>query len=1488
MATATNQEAPNTLLSESTLKILDMYGEGPILGFARKNPDLPMDPLMSVYFDDVPIRNVDGSYNFNVSGDGFGFDYMLGTATQSGISGFEKVETVIPLSSNTLISNPVQGQGPYKTVVTSFNTDTYPDADSIKVTVRIPALYMQDENANTNGYEIAYAVDIALNNGAYVAQNPVDGTEPDAEILIQGKCTVPYLKTLTYKLPKTTPPTSRMAWRVRVRRTSQDIQRMTVQNAAFVDSISVVSTNGYAYPNTAMGAIRIAAGQFSSIPSRSVELYGALVSVPNGYTPTQYQYGYDTYVITGGVTTADKNIGIIPQDPAVLDNIEYGMKISAIGLPAGSYITDVGRNPLSVTVSVSEDPTITTPSTPLTITSLALEPQITAATYPAIWTGDFVSNVWTDNPAWIFYDLITDPVHGLGDYIQSSSVDKWTLYQIAQYCDEMVDDGAGGLEPRFTCNVAIQQPEQAYSVLLNLASTFRGMMYYANGTIQLSQTTDDKVPVYEFTNANVVDGRFTYADTAKDTRSTVALVKWRDPNNGFRESVQYIEDVEGIQRYGYVQKEVSAFACASPGQAYRLGIWSLQTERLLTETITFQTSLEGLYLRPGDNFAVYDNFRNNRSQGGRIVGFSTGRSFVDLDRPVTLSPGITYTLTAITPKAVFDDPSSITGSDQIDLIRQSQIETYRVIDSAGTYTRLGMAGQFDSGIYPGSPWVLSASGYTGIFDSASFYTCLATSEIEPGKIEVLGLQANTGIQFLVSTGYTVVDDPPNAGDSSAISPPSNLQITFQTGALADNTFYSNLKLSWDDTPDRYRNFAQYEVSGKAYNEAAYEQYFTTAPGTTWNLYTGAQTGRYDFSVAAISVGGVRSPFITTNYTVPATNPFGHSPPLSGVFITEGFDDYLFAPDGAYTGFVGTTPTLGWNFQQNSQGYDLPQFDLIAGYQIRISGFDNTDYLSPSITIDGRDNSTYTFPEGFLYTGLGGFARRGFQFFVDTIDNYGSIATGGKLSLNNPPPKAPAASGFVGFNGGFQYSITPQATDVDVSGLYLWWDNNPSFTPQFGNQNRVTTNLTDILLNDIYQTTDYYAWFALTDTFGYTGCSIYGPVRVNPNGSVSGAYFNLNQRIDSVSSQTSGVSGYLNAQIANVYTALTSTGIAMAQYTSTVLASTTGANASVQILTRAMITGSVGGYGGFPVATWGVKLNANGSAASLVANITGQAEYGTLTLSGLQIQSAGYTPGVAGWKISPSGDAEFWNAVVRGAFTGGAGSSQTSINSVGITVGSAAADRIVIDSTLAGHQINSYNSSNYNTTVIGTASPGGYGFLTISDSVGSAKILMAGSDGSINCDILGVDGVATFNSVITNATAGGWTVPLRTSSTAHDLDFQWDGTYFRTRVDGATTLGPKFGTASIAGMGGTLSTVSSRFDIRGDSSNSIALSTNGTQRWIIGGSDGHIKTLGAYDIRKASSDGWSPILYDGTYSLEFQSDGTQIYGRINGGSAILLG
>lgn len=1401
MAGPVNQESPNTLLSDSTLKILDLLCEGPISGFAQKNPALPMDPLMSIYFDDVAVRNIDGSYNYNVSGDGFFYDYMLGSASQSGITGFQKVEVAVPLQSNTLISNPPIGAGPYKTVVTTINTDTYPDADSIRMTVRVPALYTQDANGNTNGFELSYAVDISLNNGAYVAQSPTDGPSANAVSVINGKCTTSYLQTVTYVLPKTTPPSSRYSWRIRVRRVSEDIQSTRTQNAIYVDSISVVSTNGYAYPNTAMSAISIASNQFSSIPTRSYDLMGMLLSVPNGYTPTRYDYGYETFAITGDMQAgpSGRNIGLNPQNSYSLTGVEYGMKITGVGIPADSYLTFVNRE-LPVYVSVNNDPTATANGVPLTVFSTNITPTITPASYPTIWTGDFRAGVWTDNPAWVFYDMVTDPVHGLGDYISASSVDKWTLYQIAQYCDEMVDDGAGGLEPRFTCNVAIQQPDQAYSVLLNLASTFRGMMYYANGSIQLSQTTDDKVPVYEFTNANVVNGSFSYSDTAKNTRSTVAMVKWRDPNNGFREAIQYIEDVEGIQRYGYVQKDVTAFACSSPGQAYRLGTWTLQTERLLTETVTFQTSLEGLYLRPGDNFAVYDNFRNNRGQGGRIVGFSTGRSFVDLDRPVTLDAGITYTLTAITPKAV-SDPLTVTGSNQIDSIRQSQIETYRVIDTPGTYTRLGMAGQFNSSIYPGSPWILSTSGYTGIFNKASFYTCLATSEIEPGKIEVLGLQSNTGVSFLVSTGYTIVDDPPNNGDSTSIRPPSALNIAYQTGALADNTFYQNLYVTWTDSPDKGKNLSQYFVSGRAYATSATDEYVTNSNFTTW----AAEVGTYEFNVAAVSLGGEISSYINASYTVPATNPFGRTPPLSGVFIAEGFDDYLFASNGAYTGFVGQNPTLGWNFQENSDGISSPAYDLVTGYQIRISGFNGTtNYLTSNIIIAGRENSTYTFPDRFLYTGLGGPARRGFDLYVDTMDVYGNIATGGRLKMNNPPPKPPQASGFVGFNGGFQYSFTPQVTDADISGVYLWYNNSPSFVPQFGNHNYSSPNLTDIIINDIYQINDYYMWFSLVDTFGYTGCNIYGPSRINPNGSFSGAYFNINQQltllaggysglsgyttgqiyqmntivatasgilaqqINSVSASVYSLSGYTTGEILDVRKVIVNTSGASAEYTNTLLAGTTGVNASVQIMAKAYVTGQTNGIGGAAVASWGFKLDAAGKVVSMRATTDSATEYGTIAFGGADLQSNSYVAGSGGWKIGYNGTAEFGNGVFRGTFTGGVAGSQTIIDLNGLTVGNPTADRVVLGAgakSLDIYASNNFQTAGFQNVVDGAnfatklslyKSNGSTPWISI-DSIGNGNIIVGngtinldGSDGSINCDILDVDttsnfdGIATFN------------------------------------------------------------------------------------------------------------------------------------------------
>jgi predicted phage tail protein len=1450
MATVTNTEAPNTLLSNQSMSVVDLICEGPISGFAYKSIPFTGDALMATYYDDTPVRNIDGSYNYNVSGAGFTFAYMLGNSTQTGIQGFQKVECAIPLGSNTLISNPLPGAGPYKTVVATFNTDMFPDADSVRVTVRVPALFSQDEQGNTNGYVVQYSIDVSVNENPFV-------TYVNDEI--NGKCTTPYLRDHTITLPKTAPASTYYSWKVRVRRVSTDIQSIRTQNALFVDSMSVISSSLFAYPNSVIVGTNISANQFSNIPSRAYEIMGMLVNVPNGYTPTRYGNNVPlTFTRQCDVDSTTKHIGMTTQDVSQLAGITAGTAVAGAGIPAGTSVVSINDGSVvggGYFFTVDKDPTATNNNTTLTFTSQSITGNVIPAVYPTVWTGDFQAGVWTDNPAWIFYDILTDPVHGLGDYINSGSVDKWTLYQIGQYCDQLVDDGKGGLEPRFTCNVSIQQPEDAYNVLLSLASTFRGMLYYANGTIHPVTTNDMSVPVYAFTNANVVDGVFNYSDTARNTRSTVAMVKWIDPNNGYRENVEYVEDIDGIIRYGYVQKDMSAFACTSKGQAYRLGSWTLETERLLTETVTFQTDMEGLYLRPGDVFAVYDNFRNNRSQAGRIIYRQTGGSVVQLDRPVTLEAGLTYSLTCIVPEYVLDGSGSLTGSDQISQIRNPQIQSFRVTNSAGTSDTMIVAGQFSSGLYVGSPWILSSSGDpTGIFRKASFYTCLATSEPEPGKIEVLGLQASTGITFVISTGYTVIDQPPNNGDVSSILPPSNLVSTYVTGALEDGAFFETIGLTWTESPST--NVAYYRISGQTPG-FVYSGYNTTSPSFVFPVNP---VGAYNFKVAAVSEGGIYSTFISDTETVAPTNPFGTSPPLRELVISEDYDSYLFNSDGNYTGYIGTTPTLTWDFQLDNEDQHVPSFDLVAGYRIRISGLDGTsDYLSPVITLDGNTNTTYEFPDRFLYTGLGGYARRGFDFWVDTLDVYGSYATGARLKMNNPPPKPPVSSGFVGYNGGIYYDVVPFPSN-DISGIYIWWNNSSSFTPVFGNHNYESDNMAGLVSNGIYQTgsNHYYMWFALTDNFGYTGCPIYGPIPVDSNGSVSGAYFNLQQSVQQVQATTTGASGslvaYTNAQVSTVMTALTSTGVALGQRVDVVSANltttgaslrasvttvttalattgsalaqwmnylsavTSGSSASVTILASAMVTGSIGGIGGVAKAVYGFKLEANGRVASMVAttNSSYDIDSATIAFGSASLQSDTFTAGSAGWRIRGNGDSEFNNVVVRGAFTGGAGTAKASIDSRGLNVGNLAGQRAQISSN--GGDFNLYapntnqvlgaravnNAGTYaglitlytDASVISRVYLDAYnnGLVTVNDG----GITLQGSNNSINCDILDIDSTSTFDGTATfNASTaidcGGNTIKVGggngnnagiSYNNGNKISFIWNGSNVKVYVDGS--------------------------------------------------------------------------------------------------------
>jgi hypothetical protein len=259
--------------------------------------------------------------------------------------------------------------------------------------------------------------------------------------------------------------------------------------------------------------------------------------------------------------------------------------------------------------------------------------------YSGPWNGKF-KVAWTDNPAWCFYDLVSNKKYGLGKYINVDLIDKWGLYEIAQYCDELVDDGSNGLEPRFKCNLYITNKEEAYKVLNDMASIFRGILYYSAGQIIVSQDSP-KDPIYIFNNSNVIGGNFIYSDASKKSRKTVAFVRFNDELDNYKPAIEYVEDQNSIMKYGIRETEISAFGCTTRNQARRLGKWLLVTENQETELIDFEIGLEGNFVKPGDIIQVYDQNRKNQIYGGRTLELTTGYAILDIPYNNTNLYGLT-------------------------------------------------------------------------------------------------------------------------------------------------------------------------------------------------------------------------------------------------------------------------------------------------------------------------------------------------------------------------------------------------------------------------------------------------------------------------------------------------------------------------------------------------------------------------------------------------------------------------------------------------------------------------------------------------------------------------------------------------------------------------------------------------------------------------------------------------------------------------------
>ena len=510
---ATPYEAPNTLNSAQSLRVVDAVCEGEIKGFAYGNDE----PWKSVFFDDTPVQNQDGSFNFK----GVAGFFLRGTPDQGYIPGFDAVERTVSVGVEV------------KKHAAAVRAVTDARVSGLRVTVGVERNAHTQDNGDTLAAQTALVVELVGNSG--VAKSlPVSFTEKSGGVY--------YEDVLFDELPST-------PFNIRVIRATEDSSSDRVQNKTFFASYTEITDAKLSYPYTAIAAIAADSDQFgSNNPRRNYLIDGMLLNVPSNYDPSTRTYS------------------------------------------------------------------------------------------SAVWDGSF-KKAWSDNPAWVFYDVLTQPRYStLARRLKVSDIDKWTLYRIAKYCDELVDDGFGGKEPRFSVNAYLSERRQAGELLNDLASVFRGLPVWNGQSFSLVMDADSD-PVAIYANANVKDGQFIYSGAALKSVTTAALVQYADRHDGWRMKTEYVQNNEAVRRYGLNVKQVQAFGCSSRGQAARFGEWLIQTALRQQETVTFSVGREGLRHLPYDVIQIADNDYAGAQIAGRVQAVKTynngKRKLLTLDRAFT-------------------------------------------------------------------------------------------------------------------------------------------------------------------------------------------------------------------------------------------------------------------------------------------------------------------------------------------------------------------------------------------------------------------------------------------------------------------------------------------------------------------------------------------------------------------------------------------------------------------------------------------------------------------------------------------------------------------------------------------------------------------------------------------------------------------------------------------------------------------------------------
>lgn len=709
-----------------------------------------------------------------------------------------------------------------------------------------------------------------------------------------------------------------------------------------------------------------------------------------------------------------------------------------------------------------------------------------AATYSPTWNGLFQSTkVWTDNPAWIFYDLLTNKRYGLGEYISESSIDKWTLYSIAQYCDALVDNGTGqagfaGLEPRFACNLFLTTTEEAYTVINNLASVFRGITYWMSGKIFPVQDRP-KTSTQLFTNANVINGLFNYSTSGKGQRRNAVQVRWNDPDDFYRPAVEYVEDTDGIIRFGIRDFDIGAFACTSRGQAHRVGKWSLLSERLETEIVNFDTAMEGIYTRPGDVIEIYDDFRFSQKQGGRVFDMNPGATRVVLDRIVETGNDLSYRIALNIPKANrdpayvgSDSSQTVVNFSQYDAIRQTFIETGNVTNAffSGNKTVVDVDTVFSTQ-YIGGTWILEADHpISGKLYGSKSYRVLNLKETEEKNITVTALEYDPNKFDISETGYTIRTSPTTDYGANAISPPTSLSVTQQFDIQSTENFSAYIRATW--TPSTGPYLASHVASGRDINSSVWSPLQIFNNGSQANYYP-TNTGTYQIMVAAMQVGGGMSPIVSGTLAFATSNPLGTSvvPLDTPILLNRDPGTQSIYSDRQASFLLGSNPTSGDQ-----------RLVFLQGTQFR---FKNNLGSVVSDWFFARQDESIVIP--YSFTGITGWPFRTGTIEARNIDFWNNVSTSVNLTFSNPAPPLANMNVLSKDSNSFKYILDPLGPLPDDQSGILFWLSTGQVRPSTFITKAETAGevIHNIGANNVY------AWWALADTFGYSGLNINGPV-----------------------------------------------------------------------------------------------------------------------------------------------------------------------------------------------------------------------------------------------------------------------------------------------------------------------------------------------------------------------------------------------------------